>query len=220
MMATHFQLLVLAFAIVPLLIVTVHLHHGVVMDDRDPSTGRARVSPTSRFLQESKATLQWQLSSLKHLVSIPVNRSQTNSSDTNASPNRSSPNKSARHRGPTIRYEHCRQTVRSLKTGTIRPIHQGFVDEQWVKQDRVNAGEATGTNTTEDYHQYHTCRYGNETIRMPQAPTLMILGAQKAGTTSLYHYLRQHPDITSSIQQEPHFLTSKIGQLRRYAQVE
>jgi hypothetical protein len=110
--------------------------------------------------------------------------------------------------------------VQSLKTGTIRPIHQRQVDQHLVRHEQVNAGGATGTNTTEDYHQYHICRYGDETIRIPPTPNLMVLGAQKAGMTSLYHYLRQHPNITSSILQEPYVLTSKMGQLRRYAQAE
>ena len=26
-------------------------------------------------------------------------------------------------------------------------------------------------------------------------PTFLIVGAAKAGTTSLYHYVRQHPDV-------------------------
>jgi hypothetical protein len=42
---THFKLLVLTLAIVPLLIVTVHIHHAVVMDDPDPTTCRAMGSP-------------------------------------------------------------------------------------------------------------------------------------------------------------------------------
>jgi hypothetical protein len=37
-------------------------------------------------------------------------------------------------------------------------------------------------------------------------PDFMIIGAQKAGTTSLYHVLEQHPDIlTSPIKQEVHY---------------
>ena len=36
-------------------------------------------------------------------------------------------------------------------------------------------------------------------------PNLFILGAAKAGTTSLYHYLKQHPQIYLSSIKEPHF---------------
>jgi hypothetical protein len=35
---------------------------------------------------------------------------------------------------------------------------------------------------------------------VPQAvtwPNFFIIGAQKAGTTSLYHYLKQHPQVYS-----------------------
>jgi hypothetical protein len=36
-------------------------------------------------------------------------------------------------------------------------------------------------------------------------PTFMIIGAQKAGTSSLYQYLSQHPDIISSQPKELHY---------------
>lgn len=36
-------------------------------------------------------------------------------------------------------------------------------------------------------------------------PTFFIIGAPKTGTTSLYHYLDQHPHIGMSIKKEPHF---------------
>jgi hypothetical protein len=36
-------------------------------------------------------------------------------------------------------------------------------------------------------------------------PNFLIIGAQKAGTTALYHYLRQHPQIYMSAVKEPHF---------------
>jgi hypothetical protein len=37
-------------------------------------------------------------------------------------------------------------------------------------------------------------------------PTFMIVGVQKAGTTSIYNYLKQHPQIFMSPVKEPHFL--------------
>jgi hypothetical protein len=36
-------------------------------------------------------------------------------------------------------------------------------------------------------------------------PNFLIVGAAKAGTTSLYHYLRQHPDVFMSAMKEPSF---------------
>lgn len=36
-------------------------------------------------------------------------------------------------------------------------------------------------------------------------PNFLIIGAQKAGTTSLYFYLKQHPQIYMSPDKEPHF---------------
>jgi len=36
-------------------------------------------------------------------------------------------------------------------------------------------------------------------------PSFIIVGAQKAGTTSLYHWLNQHPNIVMSKIEEPHY---------------
>ena len=36
-------------------------------------------------------------------------------------------------------------------------------------------------------------------------PNFIIIGAQKCGTTSLYYYLKQHPDVYMSPVKEPHF---------------
>ena len=36
----------------------------------------------------------------------------------------------------------------------------------------------------------------------------MIIGAIKAGTTSLYHYLKQHPDVYMTPKKEPGFFAA------------
>ncbi len=41
---------------------------------------------------------------------------------------------------------------------------------------------------------------------MPK-PDFLIIGAQKCGTTSLFHYLRQHPDLTLPSQKEIQFFS-------------
>lgn len=38
-------------------------------------------------------------------------------------------------------------------------------------------------------------------------PNFLIIGAQKAGTTALYHYLKQHPQVYISPVKEPHFFS-------------
>lgn len=38
-------------------------------------------------------------------------------------------------------------------------------------------------------------------------PTFLIIGSAKCGTTSLYHYLKGHPEVYMSPVKEPHFLT-------------
>jgi hypothetical protein len=39
-------------------------------------------------------------------------------------------------------------------------------------------------------------------------PTFFVIGAAKAGTTSLHHYLQQHPDIQMSSNKEPNFFVA------------
>jgi hypothetical protein len=41
-------------------------------------------------------------------------------------------------------------------------------------------------------------------------PNFLIVGAAKSGTTSLYHYLKQHPEIYMSPVKEPRFITSQF----------
>jgi hypothetical protein len=44
----------------------------------------------------------------------------------------------------------------------------------------------------------------------PPIPNFFIVGAPKAGTTSLYHYLDQHPDIYMSPVKEPNYFAAEI----------
>jgi hypothetical protein len=43
--------------------------------------------------------------------------------------------------------------------------------------------------------------------KIPTLPTFLIVGAAKSGTTSLYHYLSQHPDIYMPPNKEPHWFS-------------
>jgi hypothetical protein len=40
-------------------------------------------------------------------------------------------------------------------------------------------------------------------------PNFLVIGAAKGGTTSLYHYLRQHPEIYMSPMKEPNYFTDE-----------
>jgi len=42
-------------------------------------------------------------------------------------------------------------------------------------------------------------------------PNLIIIGAMKAGTTSLHHYLGLHPQISMSRRKEPHFFVAEMN---------
>jgi hypothetical protein len=44
----------------------------------------------------------------------------------------------------------------------------------------------------------------------PVLPNFFIVGAPKAGTTSLYHYLGQHPDVYMSPVKEPNYFAEEI----------
>ena len=39
--------------------------------------------------------------------------------------------------------------------------------------------------------------------RLNPMPNFILVGAQKAGTESLYHYLTRHPEIASASKKEP-----------------
>lgn len=45
---------------------------------------------------------------------------------------------------------------------------------------------------------------------VPVLPNFFLAGAPKAGTTSLYHYLRQHPAVYMSPVKEPHYFALEI----------
>jgi len=76
-----------------------------------------------------------------------------------------------------------------------------------------NQTMATLTTTTSVLHleqitpriKYHQCQIMNTTISIPQIPHFLIVGAQKAGTTAILEFLKQHPDFQSSKDKEPHF---------------
>lgn len=42
-------------------------------------------------------------------------------------------------------------------------------------------------------------------------PNFFIVGARKTGTTSLYHYLKKHPEIFMSPAKEPHYFSKNIN---------
>ncbi|MBU0732034.1 sulfotransferase [Patescibacteria group bacterium] len=49
-----------------------------------------------------------------------------------------------------------------------------------------------------------------EKQRKNNLPNFLIVGAPKSGSTSLFYYLRQHPDIYLSAVKEPKFITSQF----------
>jgi hypothetical protein len=45
------------------------------------------------------------------------------------------------------------------------------------------------------------------TSRLPPLPDFLLIGAQRGGTTSLYHYLRAHPQVLAALAKDVHFLS-------------
>jgi hypothetical protein len=43
-------------------------------------------------------------------------------------------------------------------------------------------------------------------------PDFLIIGAQKAGTTSLFHYLEQHPQMRSPLRKEIHYFSNNFAE--------
>jgi hypothetical protein len=54
----------------------------------------------------------------------------------------------------------------------------------------------------------------NEARGRVALPNFLVIGAQKAGTTALYHYLNQHPQVYMCPVKEPHFFTYEGGDLK------
>lgn len=44
----------------------------------------------------------------------------------------------------------------------------------------------------------------------PILPNFIVVGANKGGTTSIYHYLKQHPEVYLSPVKEPHYFSTDI----------
>lgn len=51
---------------------------------------------------------------------------------------------------------------------------------------------------------------GNSRKRAIRLPNFLIVGAAKCGTTSLYNYLRQHPEVYGPHNKEPYFFISPV----------
>ncbi len=54
-------------------------------------------------------------------------------------------------------------------------------------------------------------QYQKATWRSRSLPNFIIIGAQKSGTTSLFHYLGQHPQLLQSFSKEVHFFDGGLN---------
>lgn len=58
--------------------------------------------------------------------------------------------------------------------------------------------------------------FGRATAPLRLLPDFIIIGAQRAGTTSFFHYLAGHPDVYPSFPKEVHFFTNHYHQGPRW----
>ena len=49
---------------------------------------------------------------------------------------------------------------------------------------------------------------------MAKKPNFFIVGAPKCGTTSMWQYLKQHPEIFMTALKEPHYFGADLGPRR------
>ncbi|ADB41348.1 sulfotransferase domain-containing protein [Spirosoma linguale] len=61
------------------------------------------------------------------------------------------------------------------------------------------------TRIGQRWRRLKTQTWGRLTAGWRKMPDFLIIGAQKAGTTSLFHYLAQHPDLAMPIDKEIHY---------------
>lgn len=52
---------------------------------------------------------------------------------------------------------------------------------------------------------FYSCSVSGHSYTLPQVPQFIIVGAQKSGTTALYEFLKEHPQIQGSSVPETHF---------------
>ena len=58
----------------------------------------------------------------------------------------------------------------------------------------------------------HVLTQVKKTVCPHHSPSLIILGAQKAGTSSLFQYLRLHPEIRPAVTKEVCYFSHRVGQ--------
>eukprot|EP00566_Odontella_aurita_P010575 CAMPEP_0113589350 /NCGR_PEP_ID=MMETSP0015_2-20120614/36039_1 /TAXON_ID=2838 /ORGANISM="Odontella" /LENGTH=381 /DNA_ID=CAMNT_0000495359 /DNA_START=287 /DNA_END=1429 /DNA_ORIENTATION=- /assembly_acc=CAM_ASM_000160 len=91
--------------------------------------------------------------------------------------------------------------VRYDDNGSLETLAPQYV---WLVARGWN-GNASGSAAV------HVCRIGNALVAIPTtAPRFIIIGAQKAGTTSLSKYLDQHPNVLPGNRFEPHFFDFRV----------
>ena len=60
------------------------------------------------------------------------------------------------------------------------------------------------------------CRLRTPTSRWRPLPDLLVIGAQRCGTSTLYRYLGRHPDVSPSLRKETEYFSRRYGRGERW----
>lgn len=115
-----------------------------------------------------------------------------------------------------------------IKTNVLRRKRERLVSRADIVRPTVHDQEASllqsfhqrnDPTTMEEQEnpivQQHTCKIGNQVTSFQQAPNVIIIGAQKAGTTQLADLLKEHPNMLSPKKgYELHYLDWMIPKLK------
>ena len=85
---------------------------------------------------------------------------------------------------------------RDLVLGVTAPA-TGFRAHAWLEGDRVDDGFS------------ELSRFAAPPVPVPRLPDFVVIGAPKSGTTSLWSYLRAHPQIYMTPEKEPEFFNDE-----------
>ncbi|XP_063711298.1 heparan sulfate glucosamine 3-O-sulfotransferase 5-like [Symsagittifera roscoffensis] len=97
--------------------------------------------------------------------------------------------------------------------GTPRD-NQNELDEEGQPHDYQNELDEEGEDEDEDDEEDYSFQYPADKKRKKRYPTVLIIGSQKSGTTSLRQFLKFHPDIVGP-ERELHYF-DKTANGRNY----
>ncbi len=100
---------------------------------------------------------------------------------------------------------------RAAAIDCYRQLGDRMVRRQLAEQFPHRSADALADTLVSDAAAPST-RFNGEPSEPTSEPSFLIIGAEKCGTTSLYHYLRQHPAVMTPIEKEIDFFDTDYAQ--------